>query len=277
MSTELDTKQDETKIEEKIEEKQEEVVEQPVEKEEELSPEKLRELELENARLKGQLEARAAVTAPAPQPASTEYERYLQTKNTVLGDANTLSNEDFEEKYKKSKAEIQLQFTNYEFEQERVKNAENLAILRAENQIVKKYGDKYGKYQDKIEATIKDLAPSVRQDPQRLAQYIEITLRSHLLDEKPEPTAQKPAKKEPSDMRKIIDSGFEKPNAVPDDRIPSQKQKSDEIDDEFKPLASAFGITSESERKRYKNDPQVDVAYGPDIWLTKDGVKKIKP
>jgi hypothetical protein len=269
MDKELETKQDDPK---------EEITEQlPPEEPEVKEPEKdpVKELELENAKLKGMLEAK---TQPVPQPIQTvdsEQARYQNTKQTVLNDAQALSVEDFEEKYKMSKAEAKVHFTTYELELERAKNAENMAILRAENQVVKKYGEKYSKYQDKIEATIKDLSPSVRQDPQRLAQHMETILKAQMSEERDETPAPKPAKKEGEPMnRKIIDSGFNKPNVVPDDVTPN-KSKSDEIEPELRGLAKQFGITSEKERKKFM-EAEIDVAYGGGKWFTKNGIETVK-
>ena len=268
MSIELETKQDETITPAANEETA------PVVTQEE-SPDKVKELELENARLQGMLDAKAQ-PAPTPiQSVESEHDKYTKTKQTVLSDSQVMDDDEFKEKYKMSKEKAENQFLKYEFERENQKRAEDMAILRAENQIVKKYGDKYSKYQEKIEATIQDLSPSVRQDPQKLAQHIEITLRSHLWDEKDDTPTPKHAKKEPHDMSKrIIDSGFEKPNAVLHDN-PQPQKKSDEIPDEYKPLATAFGLSSEKERQKFK-DIHIDVAYGPNKWLTKNGVETIK-
>lgn len=268
MSTELETKQEETIVEETGEETN------PAEIKEE-SPDKVKELELENARLKGMVEAKAQPTPVAIQSVESEQEKYNKTKQTVLSDAQALDDDEFKEKYKMSKEKAENQFLKYEFERESQKRAEDMAILRAENQVVKKYGDKYSKYQEKIEATIHDLAPSVRQDPQKLAQHIEISLRSFLFDEKDETPTPKPAKKESHDMSKrIVDSGFEKPNAVSHE-TQQPHRKSDEIPPEYKPLATAFGLSSEKERQKFK-DIHIDVAYGNEKWLTKNGVETIK-
>lgn len=269
MSEELGIKQDETKEEVK-EEIKEEV------KEESPKIDKVKELELENARLKGLVEGRSQSTPQPVQTVESEQDKYQKTKSTVLADAQSLTTEEFEERYKMSKAEAKLQFTNYELEQDRAKTLESMAILRAENQIAKKYGEKYSKYQEQIDSAIKDLAPSVRQNPQKLAEYIEIALRSYMYDDKEDKPTPTPKKKEGAEMnRKIVDSGFEKPNAVSDE-IKTPSKKSDEIPDEYKPLATAFGLTSEKERQKFK-EPQVDVAYGNNKWLTRNGVETIKP
>lgn len=270
MSTELETKQEETKIDNT----EETIIPDNDQKPPETTPDKARELELENARLKGMLEAKNAPIAPPVQSVESEQDKYLKTKQTVLSDSTAMDSTDFEEKYKMSKAEAKLHFTTYEFEQERMTNKENMALLRAENQIVKKYGDKYAKYQDKIDAAIKDLAPAVRQDPQRLANYIEITLRSHLLDEKDETPAPKLKKESDPMNRRIIESGFEKPGVTREENTQTQK-KSDEIDAELQPLAAAFGLTSEKERQKFSG-VGIDVAYGRDKWMTKNGVQTIK-
>ena len=143
MSTELETKQDETIIEESTNVEESAKVEAP-------EVDKVKELELANARLQGMLDAKSQPTISSIQSVESEQDKYQKTKQTVIADASAMDNTDFEEKYKMSKGEAKLHFTTYEFEQERSRNSENMAILRAENQIVKKYGDKYDKYREKI-------------------------------------------------------------------------------------------------------------------------------
>ena len=227
-----------------------------------------RDLELENARLKAKLEAHEEIRSERPivTKRDPEDEKYQQTKSIVLADSGSLDDDSFQEKYKMSKAEAKVHFVNHERERDSNKHNEDMAFLRAENIITKKYEEEYSKYENQVSESISDLSPSVRQDPKKLALHIERTIKALKADE-PAPKPQRksaPRKQEDGEMdKRIVDSGFSKPNIVPDERnIDLDKNKDDEIAESDRSLAAKFGITSEKERLKYKNTNYIETDYG---------------
>ena len=229
---------------------------------------KARDLEIENAVLKARLEERESLQKakeqPKPAPVDPEYTEFLNTKTAVLNDARGLDDEAFQEKYRYSKAEAQNQIMAWETGYNTRKLNEDRAILRAEATVAKKYGEQYAKHEEAVSESIRDLSPAVKADPQRLAAHIERTLRG-LIAEEPKPKAEPRPKPKEDDMgKRIVDTGFTPPKPKGDDDL--KPKPTDDIAEPDRKLASMFGLKSESERKKLKETPFVEMNFGSGVF-----------
>ncbi len=196
---------------------------------------------LEAAELRGKL---SVLQKAAPDPRNN----HEQTKLTVFQDANTLSDEDFQKKYNMQKYMATAAVLEQENRRTKSETQQELAEARASSELSARYGTEYFRFKDQIEDTLGDLAPEVRQDPKRLAKHLERTFKA-LSSEAPKP---KPKVVNANDRRQVV-SDFDKPTgergarkAAEDDAAP------DEIEEQYRPLAKAVGLSSESERVKYK-------------------------
>jgi hypothetical protein len=198
--------------------------------------ERLRQLELENAEMRGKL----SVSQPnKPSP----VDQFQQQKLRVMTDINTLDDETFERTYKMPKHSASMAMFERENEMTRAESKRAIAEAEAKAEMSAKYGSNFYAIKAQIEDSLDDLSPEVRQDPKRLAKHME---RQYMALQS-ERRINEPEKIEP---RKKIVSDFAKPGvgSVPGEKPPVEPE-TDEIPAEYQPLSKAMGITSEKERK----------------------------
>jgi hypothetical protein len=242
-----------------------EVVDQDIEvKEDEVPPEgevvapapvvdeEKRKLEIENAELRGK--ASAFETISKNSISSKEPTQADQWKSTALADINGLNDDDFQTKYKYSKLQVNSAILQNDFQTQTVAQNQKFAKIEAENKIVTKHPD-FFEYSKEIQDAIDEVAPEVRQDPERLAKVME---RAYLAASKGS------TKKENVVERKHITTGFEKPSPK---REVSKQNDNDEIPEEFSKTCKAFGLTSEKERKSLMESIYVETNFGNGIVL----------
>lgn len=228
----------------KKEEEVDELAADPNEIDEPIAPtdsEELLNAKLEAAELRGKLSVLQKV-----QPA--QRNNYEQTKITVFQDANTLSDDDFQRKYNMAKHMATASVLEQENRMTKQETKQELAEARASSELSARYGTEYFKFKDQIEDTLNDLSSEVRQDPKRLAKHMERVYKS-IATERPL-TKAKPISSE--DIRRKITPDFEKPTPEAQARKAAEDAASDEIEDQYRPLARAVGLSSESERVKYK-------------------------
>jgi len=243
-----------------VEEPKQEPVKQP-------DADRLKELEIEKARLEGELAARREEPKKeTPEPMDPQEAQYQQTKQIVSNDASAMDEDAFNEKYKMSKSDARMYYVQAEQERERVRNAEERSLLRAENTVAKKYGEKFTQYEKDIADSVRDLDPSVRQNPERLARHMERSLKALVADEKPEPKS--PKSEKPIDGgNRIVDTGFVEPNVIPDAPI-KKENKDDLIAEPDRKLAARFGIEKESDRKKWADSPYCPIEFGSGLSIS---------
>ena len=200
--------------------------------------EKLHRLELENAEMRGRQAEREKVEKPK-EPTVNQHEA---NKQRVFADSASLSDEDFEKVYKMPKTEARQtmldrdnQILKYE---SRVAHAE----AEAKVELSTKYGADFYRYKNEVETALADLSPEARQDPKRVAAFMERTYKSLAV----EPTKVKKENLDPS--RKKIVSDFEKPKHDPEARGKADEEE-DLVEEQHRPLANVLGLRSEKERK----------------------------
>lgn len=206
-----------------------------------------RDLEIENAHLKGKLEALQIQPKKEAQMSQSERARIQ-----LLNDTNNLTDEQFEGIYKAPKHQVMVTFLDQQLQNTKFENQQKLNESEAMQELAGKYGKDFSKYKKDLREALEDLSPAVRQDPERLSRALERQfLALSKLDESVVKKA--PIKKKEDDMqrRKII-TDFEKPGVAGGDDIkpPSDTSKSDELKPEHKELGSRW-FEKESERKQY--------------------------
>lgn len=256
-------------------EKKAEVVDQDIEvKEDEVLPEgnvevsapvvdeEKRKLELENAELRGKASAFEAISKNVPH--GTTATQADQWKTTALSDINTLNDDEFQTKYKYSKLQVNSAILQNDFQTQTTSQNQKFAKIEAENKLISRHSD-FFEYKNEIQDAIDEVAPEIRQDPERLAKVME---RAYLAASKGS------AKKETNVERKNISTGFEKPSPK---REVSKQNESDEIPAEFAAPCKAFGLTSEKERKALMESNYVETHFGNGYVLrdSEKGFEKI--
>lgn len=196
---------------------------------------------LEAAELRGQLKV-----LKGAQP--NGQNSHDQIKQAVFNDANTLSDDDFQTKYRMAKHMATASVLEREGALTKSEMKQEIAEARAAAELSSRHGSEYYKHKDQIEETLADLSPEVRQDPKRLAAHMERIYKSLAVDRpKPKTAAEK------EEVRRRMTPDFEKPTidagAGKDKDGGADK---DEIAENDRPLARAVGLSSETERRKYK-------------------------
>lgn len=197
-------------------------------------------LKIENAEMRGKLSVL--------QGSKTTQNNHEQIKLQVFQDANSLSDEDFQTKYKMAKHMATASVLEQENRMSKAETKQELAEARASSELSAKYGPDYFKYKEQVEETLADLSPEVRQDPKRLAKHMERTFKALSTERTPA----KPKSVAGDESRRKIVKDFERPTPEADAREHKEEDQNDEVEEQFRPLAKAIGITSESERLKYK-------------------------
>lgn len=193
-----------------------------------------RELELENARLKGRLEASPA--APAVDPNAW--------KAAVWADMNGLDEDSFKAKYNGvSKTQASTKMLEDDFQKSTAQTQQQIAELRAENQLASKYPEFFS-HKEAVSEAIADASPEVRRDPAKLAKFME---RAFLAAKAANPAPAAKPRKPGEPTRRVVDPAFVAPTNKGDEPTPKAK---DDIAPEYKSIARAFGIADEAERKK---------------------------
>lgn len=199
-------------------------------------------LKIENAEQRGRL----SILQKTQSDPRINHE---QTKISVFQDANNMDDEAFFNKYRMQKHMATAAVLEQEQRMTKAETRQELAEARASSELSARYGTDYFKYKDQVEETLNDLSPEVRQDPKRLAKHLERTYKALAVD-RPTP---KPKSVSGDESRRRITSDFEKPIPESDPRKNEDLKPKDEIEEQFRPLAKAIGLTSESERVKYKS------------------------
>lgn len=208
--------------------------------------ERLRQSELERARLEGEVRARREINS-AP---TVSKDSGAQVKQQVWADMNSMSDEDFEAKWKTKKYLATAALA----EQDSVQHRQQIAELRAENRLSAKYRD-YFEVKDAINDVVASASPEVRQDPDKLAKLMETAYLAATRDKKPEPRAAGG-----SVNRARITNAFETPTKKTEPE--PKKVETDELSEEYRAIGAAFGIESEKERQRLMASHVVEMDLG---------------
>lgn len=232
--------------------------------------EELQRLREENERLKqAPPQPPSPSKEPEPEPEDANFKQWQESRSRVLADMR-LSDDEFEQHYKRSKADARFEMAEIDRQWESLRTNEKLAKAEANNQLIAKYGKDYLDAAPELKSVIRNLAPEIRQDPAKLEKELEWRFKAIQADRKPTP------KKEPAPQRRIVDSGFERPNpAAPPE--PAKRKESNEIPEEFRPFCSAFGIETEQERKQYMSDNiLMDFGNGTTFQDPRKGIQRKK-
>lgn len=232
-----------------------------------------RDLELENARLQGQVEVLSKKDAPASGQNSQE-----KARAQLLNDVNSLSEEQFSEIYHKSKTEVMATYLDHAVHTGNLETKERVASAEARMELTTKHGSDFLKYRKEVDAALQDASAEVKQDPERLARFME---RQYLALKRENPP--KVIKKKEGDdtvNRKKIVSDFEKPDPVAGEHVSeeAEKKKNDELSPQDYALGKHFGITTKSEAELHKG-LYVPMDFGNGITF-KDpakGFEKVEP
>lgn len=201
----------------------------------------LTRLKIENAEQRGRLSVlQKATSAPA--------NNHDQVKLTVFQDANNLSDEDFQTKYKMAKHMATASVLERENAMTKAETRQELAEARASSELSARYGTDYFKYKDQVEDTLADLSSEVRQDPKRLAKHMERVFKAV----SGERGAAKPKSVAGDESRRKVVKDFEPPINDAAGKKPANDEHQDEIEEQYRPLAKAIGLSSESERLKFK-------------------------
>lgn len=211
---------------------------------------RIRELEIEKARLEGQ----NSVLSRAPV-APAQADHLKNYKQVVWTDVNALSDEEFETKHKMPKYKATAAISEAEIDQ----NRRELTETRVEARLAAKYGKDYLEVKSEVDEMIKDASPEVRQDPERLAKFAERCLQAAIKSKPAEVIVTKGA---PVNRSKIT-SGFDKPNAGGQPK--AKENLTDEIDPSYRTIGRAFGLNSEKERKELMANDYVPMELGAGV------------
>ncbi len=221
------------------------------------------DLRIELAELRGRL---SQATEEKRAPAAVDTEKLaIDTKNRVIADANNMDEDQFQQMYKMTKLNAIHSVNQYDLEQEKSKNANKIAELEAKNELISKYPG-FAKMYDKVKSGISDLSPEARKDPARLAKAMEKEFLFVAKDDKDTATA---PKREGDMNRKRISNDFERPTIQPNRS--TERKEEDLVAAEDRQLAARFGITKESDRKKFSS-PFIPMDLGTDM---RDGKKVV--
>jgi len=241
--------------------------------EEDNSPKKSeRDLELENAKLQGKVEALSQKSKQ--NSAQSEVDKQEQLKAQVINHIDTLSDEDFEKSYNMSKVKAYKAISDHDRQLTETRSAESNARLEAKTDLVDKYGKSFQKYKYQIEDAIQDASPEVRKDPKRLYRFME---REFLALSSSDRDKNRPKNNDKDDkMNKRIVRDFSPP--TPKDDISSRKSEEDE--DDFKSesdreLAGKFGFETHKQLKEARGN-YIDIDVGAGMKFTHDGHGGVK-
>lgn len=232
---------------------QEEIVQDEnsaIEQEADLRDENIRRLELENARLEGEVRGRTASAVPAADS--------KQIKTQVWADVNTLDDDQFKQKWGSEKYKATAALLEQDFQASDTKNKQEIATLRAEQRLAAKYKDDFYDLKPEIDDVLSMASADVRQDPDKLAKLMET---AYFAAKGKAPSAPKAKPKGENMNRSRITSGFEKPTNAPSHQE-REDAPQDEVAAEYQQLARAFGIRSESERKELMSSNIVPMDLG---------------
>lgn len=209
----------------------------------------IRQLEIEKARLEGEVKGRSASAIPTVAP----QQSFQQLKTMVWTDVNTLTDDQFFEKHKMEKFKATAAIA----ESESAKQRQELAETRVEARLAAKYGKEFYELKPEIDEMLLDASLEVRQDPVRLEKFLE---KSFLASQKNKPVEQE--RKGGPVNRSRINGGFEKPVPRAGARQVESEEEKDLIAPELRGLARSFGITSEKERASLASSNYVDMDLG---------------
>lgn len=202
-----------------------------------------RKLELEKAKLEGQLE----ILNGKKNPSTAQSQKQAQL-NQIYADLE-MEDDDFKTKYQGyGKARV-LQAINQELQAE---NNVKITRLEAKNSLSRKFPD-FSEFEDQIDEALNDASPAVLQDPERMKKFMERTYHAFAKDEQkkgklPEP---KPKSSKETAVKKIV-KDFHAP--TPRDGKNEDQEDQDEIKEENRALAAKFGIHSETQRKKFMSE-----------------------
>lgn len=211
-------------------------------------------LELENAELRGKtsvLEKEPPAQEPAPMPRPQRELQWEQTKILVNGHIGSMTEEDFETKYGVSKSIAQGQIVTGDQQISTEKTAERTTKMEAENKLYAKYGPEYAEVADEMSSIILEASPEVRNDPKRLASYIERQFKAIRKPKKEEPKAPVPVSGDP--MQRRI-SNFDNSDPIPAPAANPNEPKKTPVDPSFSHILKQFKIDSEEERQKYMSE-----------------------
>lgn len=224
-------------------EQKEEVAEEIVAPDEEAAVEpshedRIHQLEIEKARLEGEVKARTAPVAPASDN--------KQIKTQVWADVNVLDDDAFKAKWGSEKYKATAALLEQDFQASDTKNKQEIATLRAEQRLAAKYKDDFYDLKPEIDEVLSLASADVRQDPDKLAKLME-TAYFAAKGKAPAPKA-----KPKGDLmdRKKISGGFERPSGAPPAENREEAEDKDALASEYQQLGAAFGLRSEKERKQ---------------------------
>lgn len=226
-------------------------------------------LELENAELKGKVQAFEQIAKSTPKVNSTgltEKKEWEALKNRTLSEMGSLTDEDFESKNGCTKSQAHIAILQKDYNELSASQKQETSTLRAENRLISQYPD-FRNYQEAIDEAINDVAPEVKQDPDRLSKAME---RAYLAAVKSEP---KKRTEEKVERKSISSTSFEKPRP----KVDRKEEDADAIPAEYAPICKAFGITSEKERKKYVESDEIETHFGGGYVLrdSKKGFEKV--
>jgi len=198
----------------------------------------------------------------APQPAAVDPKEQQEqaTKAQVLADINAMDEDDFVAKYKMSRIQANNALIQHDFQKEKQRNSERIAELEAKNELIAKYPE-FSRYFDRIRNVVSDLSPESRQQTEKLKQVMEREFIYITSLDKPKASA--------DGQRRQIVNDFHKPTPKPINGT-QNKPLSDEIDPEYREICGHFGITKESERKKWMS-PYIPTKLG----VTSDGYEVV--
>lgn len=202
--------------------------------------ERLRKLELDNAEMRGRLSA-------LQEKKPTAVDQFQQTKLRVLTDINQMDDEQFEKLYKMQKHQASMAVMEQENAATKAESRRAVAEAEAKTELGIKYGTSFYEMKSQIEEALEDLSPEVRQDPKKLARYMERQYLALATQVKPKKATEK------EEPRRRITPDFEQPNPVAIEKV-KKSEDDEEITEVDRPLAKAMGLKTEKERKEYMTD-----------------------
>lgn len=236
---------------------------------------RVRQLELENAELRGRASALQSVAKPSESAQSQN-----QWQAVVLADMNTLSDDDFIAKYKYPKYQATaaiLEQKLHDVKQEQAATKADQQVTKIESRLAAKYGKDFYDVKSDVDEMVSVLSPEVKQDPEKLARFMERAYLAASKDKKtPSLLINKGEEKPKGEGVKRIVSSFEKPTPTPQGGSRKEANQ-DEVPEEFRSLAKSFKITSEKERQDLMKDNFVPVDFGAGLVFRdpEKGVEKV--
>jgi len=234
---------------------------------------RLRELELQNAKLEGQISTLQSISQPSKSVENQTQVQQNAWKATVLADINGMPDEDFRTKYKFEKYQATAAILEQEMLTKSAKTDRQVAELTAENRLVAKYGKDFMAVRSEVDEMVALASPEVRQDPVRLEKLMEKAYLASSRDKKSD--VEPMPKPKGTEMKRIIQN-FEKPTPAPSSGKRNEPEK-DELPVEYRDLGRALKLTSEKERQELMANDFVPMQLGGGL-VFKDpsrGVEKI--